>query len=229
MKKQEGQEQFDGVARIVLAVPSAALTCRETRLPPGRVEVRWEIACGPHTVARGCDPEHVQVRLEQEGDRLRLATEEHAPTGTPKPQVRIAVSHAMGIVIEGQVQNGTVELDSSDELDITQNNGTLVLEATRDAPTSLTVLNGSLRAALTIRGGDHTLIVETGTLAVRLLEGSSCRYQARVCTGTISVRSASEETPAPDGLGAQASGTIGQGAGQCDVRVGTGSIALEVP
>jgi hypothetical protein len=216
-----GEEQFKGVKSIEVKLRSAMIEFSETGVKNSNtVSVQWEVYCSDG--ASGCNPADLKLKLQQLGDRLQIA-ETYVGTGsTNPPQVKLRINGNHSFDFNIALENGAIKGSGTGGLRVKADNFTAKLRGGPESDTNIEIGNGVLDSEWRLVKAQHKVQVANGSITLRLLEGTSCKYEASADMGTVSVLDASSKKQ-------PSTGTLGAGTAKISLHAGLGSVKLRVP
>jgi hypothetical protein len=224
MYSQIGNSTYKGINYVEIKLRSAAIEFAEMATEdPTAVSVKWKIHYDP-AIPDG-NPSDLTLNLNEAGDVLRI-TEKYAGSQTgQRPQVKLRIRAHNQTALNVELENGVVNHVGAGGANLRLSNGSFTLRGSPDADMNVEINNGTCTAAWLLQSHRHSVRVVNGAINVALLQGTSCRYEAMVDTGNISVSGDSVCGKS----GQTVTGTIGAGAAELHLRLVLGSLNLQLP
>ena len=226
MTAVKGQQEFDAVTGLDLSVRNGTVTCTEDAgLETGRVEVAWEYT------GKSIDLVHngsAELRFSDQGGNLKVEdwAEQRRHLGNIDLKLQLTVRHGPGITaVDLNHGNGTYTYEGNAGGTLNLGNGTLNLKGEPGRSMAINLGNGELDADWLLLGDNCQVNLGNGNADLKLREGSGVTFDGTVGIGNVT---------APPGvnvrrshmLGAEFSGSIGDGSSLLDVSLGNGSVDI---
>lgn len=222
-----GTRELAGITSLDLSVRNGTVTCAEADLPEGVVHIEWEY--GGKDIDRA-DPANFELRFKQDGPALEIVDwHDNGSSLLNKLNVKLdlRLQHGPGVnLLDFSHGNGTLSYTGSAHGDFSMGNGTLQLAGEPDGDIDVSLGNGKIRADWLLTGGNCDVSIGNGSANVELRGGSGVTMDGSVGIGSITAPSGIKVTRSHM-LGANAVGSLGDGAARMDISIGNGSIRIE--
>jgi len=222
-----GTREFEQVTALNLNIRNGSVTCEAADLPTGQVVVDWDYEGLGLTELSADD---LELRLVKSRDRLSIEdwidNKRTTFFGKLKVKLNLRVKHGPGVsVIDLNHGNGTYTYTGNAAGDLNLGNGTLNLSGEPAGKMLVNLGNGEICSDWLLCQGALDINLGNGSVDMKLRPGSGVSFDGSVGIGGID---------APPGvkvrrshmLGAELSGSLGDGTVPVDISLGNGSIEI---
>ncbi len=226
-KKVTGQAEATGVANLEFKLSNGKVECVVGDAKPGEAKLSWTIKRQKNGFTKGGKPKDLDVRVEQQGDRLVVEDHWCGKKKACRPIINMVLELHPDTLVQGSMGNGKLTVENHKITGLRMGNGKVVLGGELSEDSQIKMGNGVVKGSVLITAGKHRIKMGNGVVKLEAAAGSSFKFNSKLATGRTTVNGV-ESTSKKRFLGGATSAVIGDGAGTLDISVGNGRVKLDV-
>jgi hypothetical protein len=214
-----GETALKDISSAVVKIDNGDILCVPGK--DGASSVSWKVE-----KRLGVDAEDMEVKVETDGDLVKVTDEWHGSKFAQRPAVHIVVTLPADSNLNIALGNGDVETALNGELVASLGNGDIRLQG---APSriDLELGNGDIQGSALLASGEHHVSVGNGDIRLSLLKGSNATVSATSATGDVRASGLTGKVERNGWIGGRYSGKVGSGEGKLVLTVGNGDLKLQ--